>query len=127
MSAEQNQYRFTGVPEMFMETVNSAIELKHRVIESPDTNDVAYRVAFYEFYRKFMGLFYTTRMALTDGRTGDAPVSVKRRQNLFASIEQYDEYVITGRLEDADASTGVRLFRQYLEYLKNAGLVKVAE
>lgn len=124
MTGETMQYRPVGVPEMFMQTVNAAIDLKGKALEGRDTEDVQYREAFYTFYKNFMCLYYVTRWDVLNGKTLDGLETTEKRQELVNSIEQFDEDVMTGKLEKADATTGVKLFRQYIEYLKYFGLIR---
>jgi hypothetical protein len=124
MVAEQKQNKFMEVSEMFLQAVDTAVVLKQKVLEGRSTDDGEYREAFYQFYNKFMSLYYVTKWDVTNGKTLDGLESVEKRQGLIDSIEQFDEDVMTGRIDKADATTGVKLFRQYIEYLKYYDLVQ---
>lgn len=109
--------------EIFGEAVDAAITLKQRVIENLGTDDGSYRAAFYTFYNRFMSLYYMTKSDVVNGRTLNGLEDAEKRQELINQIEQYDEDVMTGKLEVADARTGVHLLRQYTDYLKYYDLV----
>ena len=109
--------------EVFGEAVNAAVTLKQRVAEGLSTEEGRYREAFYKFYNRFMSLYYMTKWDVANGKTLGGMEDVEKRQDLINRIEQYDEDVMTGKLDVADARTGIHLLRQYAEYLKYYGLV----
>ena len=119
----ESQKKFIEAGDIFMEAVDAAVVLKQRLIEGLGPDDIPYRDAFYRFYNRFMSLYYTTKWDVANGKTMNGLEAVEKRQELIDRIERYDEDVMTGKLDAADAKTGVHLLRQYVEYLKYYGIV----
>ncbi|CAJ37084.1 hypothetical protein [Methanocella arvoryzae] len=119
----EEQIRPITPAETFAEAVDAAIVLKQRLIENLSTDDGDYRAAFYKFYNRFMSLYYMTKSDVINGRTLNGLEDAEKRQELINRLEQYDEDVMTGKLDVADARTGISLLRQYTDYLKYYNLV----
>ncbi|HMK46822.1 MAG TPA: hypothetical protein VK436_09360 [Methanocella sp.] len=114
----ENPEKFTEARDIFAEAVDAAVVLKQRLIEGLGPDDGPYRDAFYRFYNRFMSLYYMTKWDVANGKTLNGLEAVEKRQQLIDSIERYDEDVMAGKLDTADAKTGVHLLRHYSEYLK---------